>query len=82
MEDKRFQLSALFHNNCMFLAHNLQMLGDKWLSLLDREPQYAVGFIDLVQRVRTLGHRHLAAHMQQQRKQILDNIRSSGEMLC
>ncbi|OWR43219.1 putative Centromere/kinetochore protein zw10 [Danaus plexippus plexippus] len=71
------QYVALFHNNCMFLAHNLQMLGDKWLSLLDREPQYAVGFIDLVQRVRTLGHRHLAAHMQQQRKQILDNIRSS-----
>ncbi|XP_023935844.2 centromere/kinetochore protein zw10 homolog [Bicyclus anynana] len=69
---------ALFHNNCMYLAHNLQTLGDKWLNLMEgRMLDYAIGFLDLVQKIRELGYRHLAIHMQQQRKQILDNIRSS-----
>ncbi|XP_026487072.1 centromere/kinetochore protein zw10 homolog [Vanessa tameamea] len=72
------QYVALFHNNCMYLAHNLQTLGDKWLCLMEgQELGYAIGFIDLVQKLRELGYRHLAMHMQQQRKQILDNIRSS-----
>ncbi|CAH2102087.1 unnamed protein product [Euphydryas editha] len=72
------QYVALFHNNCMYLAHNLQTLGDKWLSLMDdRELDYSIGFLDLVQKLRELGYKHLTMHMQQQRKQILDNIRSS-----
>lgn len=63
----------------MYLAHNLQTLGDKWLSLMDdRELDYSIGFLDLVQKLRELGYKHLTMHMQQQRKQILDNIRSSG----
>ncbi|XP_063824640.1 centromere/kinetochore protein zw10 homolog [Ostrinia nubilalis] len=74
------QYVALFHNNCMYLAHNLQTFGDKWLILMEgRELDYPISFVDLVPRLRELGCRHLAAHMQQQRKQILDNIRSSGE---
>ncbi|XP_039753973.1 centromere/kinetochore protein zw10 homolog [Pararge aegeria] len=69
---------ALFHNNCMYLAHNLQTLGDKWLTLMEgRDLDYAIGFVDLVQKIRELGYKHLTMHMQQQRKQILDNIRSS-----
>lgn len=40
---------------------------------------YAISFVDLVQKLRDLGYKHMTAHMQQQRKQILDNIRSSGE---
>ncbi|XP_045777221.1 centromere/kinetochore protein zw10 homolog [Maniola jurtina] len=72
------QYVALFHNNCMYLAHNLQTLGDKWLTLMEgRELDYAIGFVDLVQKIRELGYKHLTIHMQQQRKQILDNIRSS-----
>ncbi|CAH0727635.1 unnamed protein product, partial [Brenthis ino] len=72
------QYVALFHNNCMYLAHNLQTLGDKWLSLMEgREVDYPIGFVDLVQKIRDLGYIHLTMHMQQQRKQILDNIRSS-----
>ncbi|KAL0850780.1 hypothetical protein ABMA28_006710 [Loxostege sticticalis] len=72
------QYVALFHNNCMYLAHNLQTFGDKWLILLEgRELDYPISFVDLVQKLRDLGYQHLAAHMQQQRKQILDNIRSS-----
>lgn len=64
----------------MYLAHNLQTLGDKWLALMEgRELDYAIGFVDLVQKVRELGYKHLTMHMQQQRKQILDNIRSSGD---
>ncbi|XP_013177174.1 PREDICTED: centromere/kinetochore protein zw10 homolog [Papilio xuthus] len=72
------QYVALFHNNCMYLAHNLQTFGDKWLTLMEgREVDYAIGFVDLVPKLRELGCRHLAVHMQQQRKQILDNIRTS-----
>ncbi|CAH0766065.1 unnamed protein product [Diatraea saccharalis] len=72
------QYVALFHNNCMYLAHNLQTFGDKWLILMEgRELDYPISFVDLVQKLRDLGYRHLAIHMQQQRKQILDNIRSS-----
>lgn len=72
------QYVALFHNNCMYLAHNLQLFGDKWLVLMEgRELDYPIGFVDLVQKIRDLGYKHLTIHMQQQRKQILDNIRSS-----
>lgn len=72
------QYVALFHNNCMYLAHNLQTLGDKWLTLMEgRELNYPISFVDLVQKLRDLGCKHLTIHMQQQRKQILDNIRSS-----
>uniref|UniRef100_A0A1E1WK00 Centromere/kinetochore protein zw10 homolog n=1 Tax=Pectinophora gossypiella TaxID=13191 RepID=A0A1E1WK00_PECGO len=72
------QYVALFHNNCMYLAHNLQTFGDKWLMLMEgRELDYAISFVDLVQKLRDLGYKHLTIHMQQQRKQILDNIRSS-----
>ncbi|XP_048489463.1 centromere/kinetochore protein zw10 homolog [Plutella xylostella] len=72
------QYVALFHNNCMYLAHNLQTFGDKWLVLMEgREPDYPITFVDLVPKLRELGQRQLAAHLQQQRKQILDNIRAS-----
>ncbi|XP_075977155.1 zeste-white 10 kinetochore protein [Anticarsia gemmatalis] len=72
------QYVALFHNNCMYLAHNLQTFGDKWLTLMEgRELDYPISFVDLVQKLRDLGYKHLTIHMQQQRKQILDNIRSS-----
>ncbi|CAK1602479.1 unnamed protein product [Parnassius mnemosyne] len=72
------QYVALFHNNCMYLAHNLQTFGDKWLNLMEgRELDYPISFVDLVPKLRELGYRHLTIHMQQQRKQILDNIRSS-----
>ncbi|XP_053609999.1 centromere/kinetochore protein zw10 homolog [Plodia interpunctella] len=72
------QYVALFHNNCMYLAHNLQTFGDKWLILMEgRELDYPISFVDLVQKLRDLGYQHLTVHMQQQRKQILDNVRSS-----
>ncbi|KAI5634824.1 centromere/kinetochore zw10 domain-containing protein [Phthorimaea operculella] len=72
------QYVALFHNNCMYLAHNLLTFGDKWLMLMEgRELDYPISFLDLVQKLRDLGYKHLTVHMQQQRKQILDNVRSS-----
>ncbi|XP_004923875.1 centromere/kinetochore protein zw10 homolog [Bombyx mori] len=72
------QYVALFHNNCMYLAHNMMTFGDKWLTLMEgRDIDYPIGFVDLVQKLRELGYKHLTIHLQQQRKQILDNIRSS-----
>lgn len=65
----------------MYLAHNLLTFGDKWVQSLEgREVNYPISFVDLVQKLRDLGYRHLTIHMQQQRKQILDNIRSSGKL--
>ncbi|CAF4862095.1 unnamed protein product [Pieris macdunnoughi] len=72
------QYVALFHNNCLYLAHNLQTLGDKWVNLMEgRQVNYAINFVDLVQKMRELGYKYLTMQMQQQRKQILDNIRTS-----
>lgn len=77
-----FNVPALFHNNCMFLAHNLLLLGDKWLNMLEgRKVDYPFSFLDIAQKLRDLGYHHLTVHMQQQRKQILDNIRASGKGL-
>ncbi|VVD05761.1 unnamed protein product [Leptidea sinapis] len=55
------QYVALFHNNCMYLAHNLQTLGDKWSNLMDGScVNYAISFLDLVQKMRNLGYKLIA----------------------
>ncbi|KAI8438959.1 hypothetical protein MSG28_011272 [Choristoneura fumiferana] len=70
------QYVALFHNNCMYLAHHLQTFGDKW-QVLAESRRHPLGFADRAPPLRALAAHHLAQHMQQQRNQILDNIRSS-----
>lgn len=72
------QYVALFHNNCMYLAHNLQNLGEKWTCMMgERRVDFPISFADLVWKLRNLAYTHLAKMMQVQRSQILDNIRSS-----
>lgn len=72
------QYVALFYNNCMYLAHSLLTLGEKWSrSMNERSADYTISFLDQIRKLRDVGCRHLTMHMQLQRKQLLDNIRSS-----
>ncbi|XP_060070552.1 centromere/kinetochore protein zw10 homolog [Ylistrum balloti] len=47
------QLSALFHNNCMFIAHHLMTMGHQFRKKLP--PSINATFVDLVQKIRRLG---------------------------
>ncbi|XP_047119995.1 centromere/kinetochore protein zw10 homolog isoform X1 [Schistocerca piceifrons] len=73
------QQVALFHNNCMYLAHHLLTLGH---SYRDRLPKvlgsHFVTFVDQVPKLRELGGTVFLKYMQSQRKQILEILRSSG----
>jgi len=72
------QQVALFHNNCMYLAHFLLTLGPRWAKQLQsREIDYTISFCDQVKELRDLAVEKLLCHMRMQRKQVLDTIRSS-----
>ncbi|XP_077296334.1 centromere/kinetochore protein zw10 homolog [Arctopsyche grandis] len=72
------QQVALFHNNCMYLAHHLLMLGPKWKKTLsNRDLNYSIIFCDQVKELRDLASHTLLNHMRIQKKQLLDTIRSS-----
>ncbi|OWF53385.1 centromere/kinetochore protein zw10 homolog [Mizuhopecten yessoensis] len=47
------QLSAIFHNNCMFIAHHLMTMGHQFRKKLP--PSINATFVDLVQKIRRLG---------------------------
>ncbi|XP_069704525.1 centromere/kinetochore protein zw10 homolog [Periplaneta americana] len=73
------QQVALFHNNCMYLAHCLMTLGHEYSrecpSILKT---HTTTFIDQVTMLRELGTDVFLKYMQGQRKQILDILRESG----
>lgn len=52
------QLSALHHNNCMYIAHHLLTLGHQFRSKLP-EPlnQSVASFVDLVPTIRHMGEK-------------------------
>lgn len=74
------QQVALFHNNCMYLAHRLSVLGIEVESSLQSvvKVDIPITFVDLVIPLRHLGTTIYLKHMQQQRKQILDLVKESG----
>ncbi|XP_069118412.1 centromere/kinetochore protein zw10 homolog [Argopecten irradians] len=47
------QLSAIFHNNCMFIAHHLMTMGHQFRKTLPSTINAT--FVDLVQKIRRLG---------------------------
>lgn len=69
------QQAALFHNNCMLLAHRLTVLG---LEIQSSFPEVPVTFVEYTLRLRHLGSLTFLKQMQQQRKQILDLVKESG----
>jgi centromere/kinetochore protein ZW10 len=73
------QQVALFHNNCMYLAHRLVTLSHEYRSRFPTVLQsHASTFIDQVTVLRELGTSVFLKFMQGQRKQILDILRDSG----
>ncbi|KAG8231565.1 hypothetical protein J437_LFUL011743 [Ladona fulva] len=73
------QQSALFHNNCMYLAHKLLTLGHQHSDLLPVVVQdQMVSFVDQVQVLRTIGTEIFLRQMQKQRDQLLEIVRDSG----
>ncbi|XP_034246054.1 centromere/kinetochore protein zw10 homolog [Thrips palmi] len=74
------QQVALFHNNCMFLAHRLNVLGFEVDSSLHTNSNADVRatFVEYVVGLRHLGTVTFLKHMRQQRKQMLDLVKESG----
>ncbi|XP_018424685.1 PREDICTED: centromere/kinetochore protein zw10 homolog [Nanorana parkeri] len=78
------QLSAIHHNNCMYIAHHLLTLGHQFryhlpAPLIDG----AATFVDLVPGFRRLGTETFLAQMRTQKEELLDrlsNARSFSNM--
>ncbi|XP_071454519.1 centromere/kinetochore protein zw10 homolog [Hetaerina americana] len=73
------QQSAIFHNNCMYLAHHLLTLGHEYQ---DRLPsilqEQMTTFVDQVLVLRSIGTNIFLKQMQKQRDQLLEIVRDSG----
>ncbi|KAF8766750.1 centromere/kinetochore protein zw10 homolog [Argiope bruennichi] len=63
------QQTAIFHNNCMFLAHQLCTLGSLYQS--DFQTEITMTFVDLVPEIKKLGSEAFLAQMRRQRHQLL-----------
>ncbi|GLH03875.1 Centromere/kinetochore protein zw10 [Gryllus bimaculatus] len=70
------QQVALFHNNCMYIAHHLVTLGAE-----HQGQGFGVNFLDQVQGLRELGANVLLQCTQTSRQQIINILRESGCLL-
>ena len=58
LQSKLPQLSALHHNNCMYIAHHLLTLGHQFRSKLPEPLNQSVAtFVDLVPTIRHMGEK-------------------------
>ncbi|KAG7213241.1 hypothetical protein KM043_002542 [Ampulex compressa] len=73
------QQVALFHNNCMYLAHHLLTLGYEYRDKLPTSVQRLnLTFADQTLVLRDVGSKCFLEHMKYQRNIILDILRESG----
>lgn len=72
-------LLALFHNNCMYLAHHLLTLAHEYRDRFSENLQKLnLTFADQVTVLRDIGSEYFLAHMRYQRNIIFDIIKDSG----
>ena len=72
-------LSALFHNNCMYLAHNLLTLVHEYeYKLSEILKQHNLTYADQTLMLRKVGVDYFLNHMKIQREFIFDILRKSG----
>ncbi|KAJ8668976.1 hypothetical protein QAD02_000235 [Eretmocerus hayati] len=72
------QQVALFHNNCMYLAHNLAFLTTKYRRKMSSTTTSCVTFVDQIMILRQVGTEHFLSHMKYQRDMIFGILRESG----
>ncbi|CAB3379430.1 Hypothetical predicted protein [Cloeon dipterum] len=72
------QQAAIFHNNCMYLAHQLILLGPHFSTILSRTLQLqSITFFDIVVKLRKTACQVFLAQMQAQKKQLVELLRES-----
>lgn len=70
---------AMFHNNCMYLAHHLLTLGFEYKDKLPKSLQNLnLTFADQVLVLRDVGSSYFLEHMKYQRNIIFDILKESG----
>lgn len=73
------QLTAIHHNNCMYIAHHLMLLGPQFSRQLPSPLQDGAGtFVDLIQKVRSIGTGALMQQMATQRDDLLDCLSAAS----
>ncbi|XP_008558409.1 centromere/kinetochore protein zw10 homolog [Microplitis demolitor] len=72
------QQVALFHNNCMYLAHNLMTLGHEYREKLPKLQKHNITYVDLSLKLRNIGAQTFLNHVKYQRTIITDIIKDSG----
>lgn len=73
------QLTAIHHNNCMYIAHHLMLLGPQFSQRLPSPIQDGAGtFVDLIQKVRSIGTGALMQQMATQRDDLLDCLSAAS----
>ncbi|XP_078037414.1 zeste-white 10 kinetochore protein [Augochlora pura] len=73
------QQVAVFHNNCMYLAHNLLTLGHEYRDKLPESlKDYNLVFADQILILRDVGSAYFLEHMKYQRNIIFDILKESG----
>ncbi|XP_015431621.1 PREDICTED: centromere/kinetochore protein zw10 homolog [Dufourea novaeangliae] len=73
------QQVAVFHNNCMYLAHHLLTLGHEYRDKLPESLQnYNLTFADQILVLRNVGSTCFLEHMKYQRNIIFDILKESG----
>ncbi|XP_065207080.1 centromere/kinetochore protein zw10 homolog [Planococcus citri] len=70
------QQAALFYNNCMYLAHELALLGIECTALLQQEVVFT--FVDFIEPLRSLGNNVFNSQIEGQKEQLLEILESSG----
>lgn len=72
------QLSALHHNNCMYIAHHLLTLGHQFRSKLPEPLNQSVAtFVDLVPTIRHMGEKCFLEQLRKQRSSLLEVLQST-----
>ncbi|XP_020600690.1 centromere/kinetochore protein zw10 homolog [Orbicella faveolata] len=72
------QLSALHHNNCMYIAHHLLTLGHQFRPKLP-EPlnQSVASFVDLVPTIRQMGEKCFLEQLRKQKSNLLEILKAT-----
>ncbi|XP_023210107.1 centromere/kinetochore protein zw10 homolog [Centruroides sculpturatus] len=76
------QQSAIYHNNCMFLAHHLLTVGHYYQSKLPVPlSTCSITFVDLISLLRTLAKDSFLSQMRKQKQQLLQYLQDNSIFL-